>query len=69
MEIPGAPAGGPSTATVGVLQNVPAVLCGGLGAADGGLCFATQTIRVCTRVTSDAPFRAKACGELKSHTF
>ena len=66
VQLAGAPSGGKTEAVVGTLTYTPGAFC---GTADAGSCFPAQTVRVCTRVSSDDPFRPKVCGELKGTTF
>jgi hypothetical protein len=65
--IPAAAAGSPTSAVVGRARYTPGVLCG--STPDAGSCFPKGYIRVCTRISSDDPFRPLACGELKGRTF
>lgn len=67
VTLPGAAAGAKTEAVVGKVTYTPGTLCG--TSPDAGSCFDTPTVRVCTRVSSDDPFRPKVCGELKGKTF
>lgn len=67
IQIAGAPAGGQTEGVVGTVTYTPGAFCG--AGADAGACFPTQTVRVCTRVTTDDPFRPKICGELQGRTY
>lgn len=66
VQVAGAASGAKAEAVVGTLTYTPGKFC---GTADAGACFPTGTVRVCTRVSSDDPFRPKICGELKGTTF
>jgi len=69
VQIPGAVSPGTTDAVVGKVRYTPGVLCGSVGAPDGGTCFDSQTLRVCMRISSTDPYRPKICGELKGRTF